>query len=234
MAKIIYNKELADDYYLMKIEQENHAKMGQFYMLRAWENDPLLSRPLSIFDRDDCSLTFLYRTIGKGTKIMSSLKAGDDILCQGPYGSSFPQVQGKIALIGGGVGVAPLHLAAKELSKDKGNEVDIYFSLRGREILRDELAQVSDKLVLKVNQRVVDLVDADEYDYIFTCGPDSLMKDVYLKSEGKKAKVYVSLERRMGCGAGICYVCTCKTKDGNKLTCKDGPIFLGSEVIFNE
>ncbi|MDR7870881.1 MAG: dihydroorotate dehydrogenase electron transfer subunit [Tissierellaceae bacterium] len=231
MANIIYNKKLTDEYYLMKIEQENDAKMGQFCMLRAWENDPLLSRPLSIFDRDESTLTFLYKVIGKGTEIMATLKPGEEITCLGPYGSSFPEVKGKIAMVGGGVGIAPLYYAAKQLSKDKDTEIDMFFSLRGVEILRDELTEVSDNLTLKTNQRVVSLVDADNYDYIFTCGPDSLMKDVYTGSKGKKATVYASLERRMGCGTGICYVCTCKTKDGNKLTCKDGPVFLASEVF---
>ncbi len=234
MGNIIYNKKLTEEYYLMKIEQKNDGKMGQFCMLRAWDDEPLLSRPLSIYDRDDSSLTFLYKVVGKGTEIMTTLKAGDDIICQGPYGSSFPNVKGKIALVAGGVGIAPMYLAAKELSNDKDNSVDIYFSLRGVEILREELSSVSDNLILKTNERVVNLVDADKYDYIFTCGPDSLMKDVYSRAKNKKAIVYASLERRMGCGIGICYVCTCKTKSGNKLTCKDGSVFLGSEVFIDD
>jgi dihydroorotate dehydrogenase electron transfer subunit len=234
MGNIIYNKRLTEEYYLIKVEQKNDGKMGQFCMLRAWDNEPLLSRPLSIYDRDDSSLTFLYKVVGKGTEIMSSLKAGDDIICQGPYGSSFPMVKGRIALIAGGVGIAPMYLAAKELSKDKDNSIDIYFSLRGVEILREELSSVSDNLILKTNERVVNLIDADKYDYIFTCGPDSLMKDVYSRAKNKKAIVYASLERRMGCGIGICYVCTCKTKNGNKLTCKDGSVFLGSEVFIDD
>ncbi|MGN9165815.1 dihydroorotate dehydrogenase electron transfer subunit [Tissierellaceae bacterium HCP3S3_D8] len=234
MGNIIYNKKLTEEYYLMKVEQQNNGKMGQFYMLRAWDNEPLLSRPLSIFDRDNSSITFLYRVIGKGTKIMSDLKAGDNIVCQGPYGSSFPEVRGKIAMVGGGIGIAPLYLASKELKKDSDNRVDIFFSLRGVEILREELSSVSDNLILKTNERVVNLIDPDEYDYIFTCGPEGLMKDVYMNSKGKKAIVYVSMERRMGCGIGICYGCTCKTKSGNKLVCKDGSVFLGSEVFADE
>lgn len=234
MANIIYNKRLTDEYYLIKIEQKNDAKMGQFCMLRAWDNDPLLSRPLSIFDRDSSSMTFLYKIIGKGTEIMSTLKENDEIICYGPYGNNFPNIKGKIAMVGGGVGIAPLYYAAKELSNDYDNIIDIYYSLRGVEILREELTKVSDNLILKTNQRVVSLVEADKYDYIFTCGPESLMKDVYKLSKDKKATVYVSLEKRMGCGMGICYVCTCKTKNGNKLTCKDGPIFLGSEVFTHE
>lgn len=234
MGNIIYNKKLNDEYYLMKIEHENDAKMGQFCMLRAWDNDPLLSRPLSIFDRDESTLTFLYKIVGKGTEIMKKLKPGDDIICQGPYGNSFPIVKGRIAMVGGGVGIAPLYNAAKILSKDEDNHIDMFFSLRGEEILREELSQVSDNLTLKTNERVVNLVDGDKYDFIFTCGPEALMKDVYNGAKGKFAIVYASLEKRMACGMGICYVCTCKTKGGNKLTCKDGPVFLGSEVFLNE
>jgi len=112
MANIIYNKRLTDEYYLIKIEQKNDAKMGQFCMLRAWDNDPLLSRPLSIFDRDSSSMTFLYKIIGKGTEIMSTLKENDEIICYGPYGNNFPNIKGKIAMVGGGVGIAPLYYAA--------------------------------------------------------------------------------------------------------------------------
>ncbi|HLR20707.1 MAG TPA: dihydroorotate dehydrogenase electron transfer subunit [Tissierellaceae bacterium] len=231
MGNIIYNKSLTKEYYLLKIEQESGGKMGQFYMLRAWDNDPLLSRPLSVFDRDNNSITFLYKVVGKGTKYMSQLKKDDNIICQGPYGSSFPNVKGKIAMVGGGIGIAPLHLAAKELQKDKNNEIDMFFSLRGREILRKELSKVSDHLVLRTNERVVDLVDYDRYDYVFTCGPKGLMEDVYINSKNKNSVVYASLESRMACGIGICYGCTFKTKNGNKLTCKDGPVFLGSEVF---
>ena len=231
MGNIIYNKKLTEEYYLLKIKQNNNAQMGQFYMLRAWDNEPLLSRPLSIFDREEDTITFLYKKVGKGTKLLSKLNEGDYIVCQGPYGSGFPTNTGKFALVGGGVGIAPLYLAAKELSKNKNNQIDIYFSLRGTEILRDELSSVSNNLILKTNERVTGLVDPDDYDYIYTCGPDSLMKDLYLKSKDKKAKIYVSLERRMGCGVGMCFVCTCKTRSGNKLTCKDGPVFLGSEVF---
>ena len=133
-------------------------------------------------------------------------------------------------LIGGGVGIAPLYLASKELRKNPNNQVDIFFSLRNEEILKEELKGVCNTLMLKVDERVTEVFDYDAYDYIFTCGPEAMMKSVYDCSKDKKAEVYVSLERHMGCGVGICYVCTCATKHGNKLVCKDGPIFLGEDV----
>lgn len=228
MAKVIENIKINDQYYLIKIRQKNKAKAGQFYMLRSWDMYPVLSRPISVYDRDDESLSFLCKLKGKGTELLYGLKANDEIEIEGPYGSSFPNVKGKIAMIGGGIGIAPLYYAAK-VNKDIGNEVDIYFSLRGSEILRYELESVSDNLLLKVNERLTGKIDFNKYDYIFVCGPEKMMEDAYKDTRNTKAKLYISAENRMGCGMGICYVCTCKTKNGNKLVCKDGPIFKGED-----
>lgn len=234
MAKVISNKKLNNEsYYLLTVQLKNNAKMGQFYMLRKWDNDPILSRPFSVFDRDENHVTFLYKVVGKGTNILSTLKPGDDITCYGPYGNTFPQVKGRIALVAGGVGIAPLYIAAKTL-RNEDTKVDIYYSLRGKEILRKELSEVSDYLLLRTNERVVKDVDASKYDYIFTCGPESLMIDLYRKAKEAGTVLYASLERRMACGIGVCYSCTCRTSHGNKLTCKDGPIFLGREIFGNE
>lgn len=229
MSRIIENRKLSEEYYIIKVAQKSETKPGQFFMVRTKNNEPLLSRPLSIYDCDSETLSFLYRLRGRGTNAMAELKPGEELIVEGPYGKSFPKVKGKIALIGGGVGIAPLYLCAKKLKEDENNIVDVFFSLRGEEILREEFEKVSDHLDLKANARVTQDVDYDSYDYIFTCGPDSMMEDVYKNSEGTKAQVYISVERRMGCGIGICYVCTCKTKSGNVLACKDGPVFKGDE-----
>lgn len=229
MSKVISNIKLNDDYYLIKVSKENKSTPGQFYMLRSWEEYPVLSRPLSVYDSDPNTLTFLYKVIGEGTELLTAAKAGEEIIVEGPFGKGFPEVKGRIAMVGGGVGIAPLYYASR-LNKEKGNKVDIYFSLRDRAILEKELADVCDNLVLKVNSRVHELVNFEDYDYIFTCGPDGLMKYLYNKSIGTDTKVYVSTEQRMGCGFGVCYVCTCKTSKGNLLTCKDGPVFYGGDL----
>lgn len=232
MAKVIENIKLNEEYFILKVLEENNAKAGQFYMIRAWDKYPILSRPISIFDRDDNTISFLFKLKGEGTKTFSNLEKGDDILLEGPYGNQFPKVKGKIAMIGGGIGIAPLYYAAKE-NKKLGNNIDIFFSLRGTEILKKELESVSDNLILKVNSRVSGLIDFKKYDYVFTCGPQGLMKDMYMASKDFDLKFYLSAENRMGCGIGICYVCTCKTKEGNKLVCKDGPIFEG-EIFYGK
>lgn len=234
MAEILQNEQVSDDFYLMKVQKENQAAMGQFYMLRAWNEYPVLSRPISVFDADPETVSFLYKVVGKGTEIFTKLKAGDEITLDGPHGNGFPEVKGKIALVGGGVGIAPLYLTAKTLKKlDPDTKVDIYLGFSGQPILTDRYEAVADQVKVNVGGFVTDDIDPREYDFILTCGPEIMMKVLYRKCRDLKAKapVYVSMENRMACGIGACLVCTCKTSKGNRRACKDGPVMLGNEVF---
>ena len=234
MAEILQNEQVSDDFYLMKVKKENQAAMGQFYMLRAWNEYPVLSRPISVFDADPETVSFLYKVVGKGTEIFTKLKAGDEITLDGPHGNGFPEVKGKIALVGGGVGIAPLYLTAKTLKKlDPDTKVDIYLGFSGQPILTDRYEAVADQVKVNVGGFVTDDIDPREYDFILTCGPEIMMKVLYRKCRDLKAKapVYVSMENRMACGIGACLVCTCKTSKGNRRACKDGPVTLGNEVF---
>lgn len=239
MGKIRSNEKVDQDFYLMTVEQENKARMGQFYMLRAWDTYPVLSRPISVFDADGQTVSFLYKVIGKGTKMLSELEAGEEITLDGPHGNGFPELAGKkkIALVGGGVGIAPLFLAAKTYKAANPEvQVDIYLGFSGEPILIDEYREVADNVTVNVGGFVTDDIDPCAYDAICTCGPGIMMKVLYEKCQkvGATAPLYVSMENRMACGIGACLVCTCKTSGGNKKVCKDGPVFLGSEVFGNE
>jgi dihydroorotate dehydrogenase electron transfer subunit len=234
MAKIISNKKLTEDFYLMKVEENNSAKMGQFYMLRAWENFPVLSRPISVYDADEASISFLYKVVGQGTEIFAALKHGDEISLQGPLGNGFPEVKGEIALVGGGVGIAPLYLTAKTLMKnDPKTIVDIYLGFSDKVVLIKEFDKVSRELIVDVGGYITDNIHSLNYDYIFSCGPEIMMKVLYdkCKAVNKSKSLYVSMENRMACGIGACLVCTCKNESGNKKACKDGPVFLSDEVF---
>jgi dihydroorotate dehydrogenase electron transfer subunit len=233
MAKILSNKKLSGDMYLMKVEENNSAKMGQFYMLRAWNNFPVLSRPISVYDADEQTVSFVYKVVGKGTEIFANLKHGDEVSLQGPLGNGFPDVSGKIALVGGGVGIAPLYLTAKTLLKPHPeNIVDIYLGFSDQVILIEEFDKVSRELIVDVGGYITDKINPSDYDYIFSCGPNIMMKVLYEKCKAvqKEKSLYVSLENRMACGIGACLVCTCKNKSGNKKACKDGPVFPADEV----
>ncbi|PAB56171.1 dihydroorotate dehydrogenase electron transfer subunit [Anaeromicrobium sediminis] len=223
MGKIISNKEISPNVYLMKVGGNYKGDMGQFYMIRC-DNFPLLSRPISIHNIEKDCISFLYEVKGQGTEILKNLKEDDKIILQGPYGNGFEKREGKIALIGGGMGIAPLFYTAKNL-----DNVDIYLGFSERSFLEKEYEGVCENLHIKIGGYITDMVDFDKYDYIYTCGPEKMMEKI---TEMGKDKVYVSVEKHMACGIGACLGCNCDTKNGNKKVCKDGPVFLGEDVYY--
>lgn len=225
--RVIENSYVGDNMFYIKIEGKFNAKMGQFYMLRAWDNFPLLSRPISIFEVEENCISFLYKVVGQGTQIISKLKEGDYIKIEGPYGNGFEKVSGKVALVGGGVGIAPLYMVAKEIGS-----CDAYLGFNQEEIMLETFGEVCNNVfTTKGSTFITDILDVEKYDYIIVCGPTPMMKKILKMAEGTKTRVQVSLENYMACGVGACLVCTCKTHSGNKRTCKDGPVFWGEDVI---
>lgn len=228
MHTIVSNDRIAEGIYLMKVEGRFQARMGQFFMLRAWDKTPILSRPISIFDIDQDSIQFLYKVAGEGTRMFANLRSGDQIQLEGPLGNGFPDVTGKTALIGGGIGVAPLLYAAKHLDMP-----DIYLGYRGQSYLTEMYEPYANKLHLTVNGNLLEDLDLSAYDNVFVCGPNGMMRAVAMLGEGLDTNIYVSFEKRMACGIGACYVCSITNKDSNRKVCADGPVFLTKEVNWN-
>lgn len=235
MSIVMANQRISADFYLMQVEAlDNQARMGQFYMLRAWSTYPVLSRPISVYDACDQTVSFLYKKIGKGTEILAGLEPGDEITLQGPLGTPFPEVSGKVALVGGGVGIAPLHLAAKQLkAADEDCTIDVFLGFSDKAILLERYQKIASRLVVNVGGFITEEVDVASYDFIFTCGPQAMMAALYQRAvdAGVAERVWVSEENRMACGVGACLVCSCQTKAGNRKVCQDGPVFRGEEVF---
>lgn len=219
-------------------------KAGQFYMLRAWAADeaPLLSRPISVhsYDAATGALVFMYEVKGVGTEKLAALTAGDVLLLTGPAGNGFPiaaLAQCKtVALVGGGIGVAPLQQLAAELSA-KGVAVHFYGGFRTVTVGVEEITPLCERVEVSTESGafgykgfVTDLLDVTLYDAICTCGPEIMMQKVAGMAMDKNVPVYVSKEAKMACGLGACLGCTCKSKNGGVSVCKDGPVFEGSVV----
>lgn len=231
MPEVISNDRLSKDFFLLKVAQKNNARMGQFHMLRAWDAYPLLSRPLSVFDSNGDTLSFLYKVIGEGTELLSRLEPGDAATIGRTLGNAFPSVAGKIALVGGGTGIAPLFLAAKTLRAARGNEIHTYLGFTDEAILSAEYRSVCDRLSVDIGGRVTDLVDPSGYDCVLSCGPEVMMRTLHTMCKASGTKLYVSLESKMACGIGVCLACGCATAGGRKKICVDGPIFPAEEVF---
>lgn len=234
-SKIISNERLIDGIYKMVVEEKNSIKPGQFYMLKTY-GETLLPRPISVCERDDNTITFLYAVVGTGTKDFSKLKSGDYIDLIGPLGNGFKtEGLGKVALVTGGIGIAPMLEVAKDIKRiNKENIIDLYAGFREDIYLVEDMRKYLDNVNISTDTGkhghkgfVTDMIKVEDYDTILCCGPEIMMNKVVNMCKEKKVKVYVSMEKHMACGVGACLGCTCKTKDGNKRTCKDGPVFDG-------
>lgn len=237
MAQILEHTALSGGFMLLRVAEHHAVQCGQFYMLRGWDHYPVLSRPISVFDADTESVSFLYRIVGKGTALLSALKPGDAITLQGPYGHGFPAPEPsarRIAMVGGGVGIAPLYHTAKHWKQQcPETQVDLYLGFSEAAILVDQYKQVADHVVVQVGGYITDAIDPAQYEQILTCGPEIMMRALHNKcvQAGVEDRLWVSMENRMACGVGACLVCSCATQNGNRKVCKDGPVFAAAEVF---
>lgn len=237
LEKVHENIEISKNIYKLVIKGNFEAKPGQFYMVRAWKNEPLLSRPISVHDCDEQGITFLYQKVGKGTEIFSKLKENDEIKLLGPSGNGFDveNIKGKVAVVTGGIGIAPMFYVAKSL---KAFKVDLYAGFREDVYIVNKFEEYVDNINISTEKGnmghkgyVTDMLKPEDYDLILCCGPEIMMNKVLNMAKEKNVKIYVSMEKKMACGVGACLGCTCKTKVGNKRSCKDGPVFSGEELL---
>ena len=231
MAKIIENIDVCKDYFILRTDLDVKVYPGQFFMLRAWESYPTLSRPISVYDVTD-GVDFLIEKRGEGTRILENLKEGDEIKLFGPFGNAFYANVDEVALVGGGVGVAPFHYLIKEIQKLKpSSKITLYIGEREELELENAFKDINCDIKIKKGGFITDIIDFESHDLIYTCGPEIMMKKIVELAKGHDVTTYVSLEKRMGCGVGACLSCSCETKRGRRRSCKEGPIFKGSDLI---
>jgi dihydroorotate dehydrogenase electron transfer subunit len=222
------------------------AKPGQFVMVKCGE-ETFLRRPLSIYQTDakNGKFALLYAKVGKGTQWLSEQQANSYVDILGPLGNDFtiyPKSR-NLLLIAGRMGLAPLNFLAIEAQK-KGCSVTIKQGSKDFfHVFKDEFkpAKVTFLTVTEDGSAgekglVIDGLSEllKQTDQIFACGPAGMYQAMAQMPELKNKPVQISLEIMMGCGAGVCYGCTIKTKNGLKQVCKDGPVFELRDIIWEE
>ena len=229
-------------------DREHAPHAGQFFTLRAWGADeaPFLSRPISVhkWEPETQTIEFLYQVIGEGTHKIAQLKTGDTFQLTGPMGNGFDipaltEKYHKIAVVGGGIGTAPMYQVTRELAA-AGVKPDVFFGFRDTPYCMEEYRSIAN--VVKVSTDtgavgfhgfVTQLYDPADYDAVLICGPTVMMKNAARICAEKGTPCFVSLEKKMACGIGACLGCTCETKGGEgKSVCKNGPVFDATEVFF--
>ena len=251
-AVVLSQEKIAEDIYSMwiKTDAAGEAKPGQFISMYTNDGSKLLPRPISIceIDKAQGSLRVVYRVTGKntGTEQFSQMKAGDIIPVIGPLGNGFPyeRAEGKRAfLMGGGIGVPPILELAKQMNCEKKQ---IIMGYRNEEtFLKDEFEQNGEVYISTedgsagTKGNVMDAIQENGLaaDVIYACGPTPMLRAIKEYAEANHIECYISLEERMACGIGACLACVCQTKEkdhhsnvNNKRICKDGPVFLSTEV----
>ena len=236
---IISNKKIAKDVYEMVLSGDTQGiAQGQFVNIKL--DGLYLRRPISVCDFSDKTLTLVYKVVGKGTEVMSGMNAGQklDVLTGLGNGYDSSKSGEKPLLIGGGVGVPPMYAQAKKLiAEGKKVSVILGFTKADEIFYEEEFKKIgADVYVTTVDGSVgikgfvTDaLSSVGEYTYVYTCGPEVMLKAVY---NATSVSGQYSFEERMGCGFGACMGCSCKTKYGNKRICKDGPVLEKEEILW--
>lgn len=228
------------------------AQPGQFVHLRVPRlEEAVLRRPFSVLGAEGENLTILYKIVGKGTQAMAQLSAGDRVSLLGPLGNGFPLDTGGAhpALVGGGYGVAPLLFLARRLAK--GGTVFVGGAAAADILCADEFRAAGwDARVttedgsLGTRGLVTAALDAwlaergTRRIVFYACGPDGMLRAVADRAAAAGARAWVSMDRRMGCGAGVCLACVLRVRTSDGRTswaraCRDGPVFEARTIVWD-
>ena len=214
------------------------TKSGQFVNVQL--SGKFLRRPISVCDVNGDELALVYKVVGNGTKQMSEMQVGDTVDVLSGLGNGYDEAKAgaQVLLLGGGVGVPPLYLLAKNLLKaGKTVSVVLGFNKADEIFFEDEFKALGATVTVATADGsygkkgfVTDALP-DTYDYFYTCGPEPMLKAVY---KATNTSGQFSFEERMGCGFGACMGCSCKTITGYKRICKDGPVLEKEEILWGK
>lgn len=251
---IVKTEKLTENICFLRLKSERIAKEavpGQFINIKCRDGlDAFLRRPVSILrvNPEENTFDIAYMIRGKGTRLLSCLKKGDELDCIGPLGNGFtlPEKGEKICIVGGGIGIFPL-LFLLERSTGAFRTAFLGFRSKDLVVLQSDFEKASERLIIStddgsfgekglISVPFMEYLEAEKPDRVYTCGPVPMMKTVADACSEKSIFCEVSMEQRMGCGIGACLVCVCKTRDNGdfeyKRTCRDGPVFNAGKVIF--
>lgn len=234
---------------LLAPEIAKEAKAGQFVNLYTGKGEMILPRPISICEikKEEGVLRLLYQVVGKGTALFSEKLPGEKIKIMGPLGNGFEikaKDSGAHVVIGGGIGAPPL----LELVKRLKGKVTVFLGARSHPILAEEFEAFGAEVHVATDDgssgfhgNVLELIDKikPQADEIYACGPKIMLKAVADWASQKGIAAQVSMEERMACGIGACVGCAIKIRKEpenweNLKVCKDGPVFLSNEVVWDE
>lgn len=241
---LLENKQLNKDNFRLLLQSPipvSDIFPGQFINVEIKDSAEIfLRRPFSVLDVDyeNQTISLLVKILGRGSKKLTEAIAGQTINGIVPLGKSFtlPPKTDRILLIGGGSGVAPMlflskicGLNAEQVSvligaRSASDHIDVSaYQSFGQFYFTTEDGSLGEKGYVTNHPVFTDQIK--QFDKIYCCGPDLMMKAIAKKAAEMNVFCEVSLENMMACGFGVCLCCVEDTKTGHKCVCTDGPVF---------
>ena len=234
-----------------KPEDMPPIKPGQFFNLKVSDNGyPLLRRPISVSLVCDDTFELTIKILGQGTNLLFEKEVGDSINLMGPLGNGFylDKVTEPSIIVGGGIGISPMKELARVLKEDFSLELPVILGFKDKAFDLESFSSYASKIEIAtesgdegikgfVTPLLENHLKSGKIKMVYVCGPHLMLKAVKEICQKYHVESQLLMEERMACGIGACLVCTCAIKDNNvienKRVCKDGPVFYGSEVVFN-
>jgi len=199
--------------------------------------------PLSVSGvYSDGTVSITVTKVGEATEALHKLKIGDYIGVRGPFGNSFQISSGNVLLVGGGTGMAPLAFLAEKLVKKSKRIVFVIGAKKADELLfwdrvKSSLSRANSEIVVLTEDGSVGLrgmatdpleklFEKEKFDMVYTCGPEPMIREIFLSAERFEVSLQASLERIMRCGIGVCGSCMI----GKYRVCRDGPVFDSQQL----
>ena len=252
MFRIVHKRQLSDAVFEMGVEAPRiaaRARAGQFLMVRIDGNGERIPLTFSDWSASQGWIRFIFMRVGKTTHQLSHLEVGDSLAdVVGPLGvPTHTEDAGRVAVVGGGVGVAVAYPVARAFA-EAGAKVSVIIGARNAEliILEDELRALSlERFVVVtddgsagikglVTHPLKELCEAREIDAAFAVGPAIMMKFCAATTREFSVPTTVSLNPIMVDGTGMCGACRVSIGGKTKFGCVDGPDFDGHAVDFEE
>ena len=232
-APITGRREVARGTYVITMDAPEiaaSALAGQFVNL-GWSPGPLLRRPFSVYRAAGGQVEVVLKAVGAGTSQLLAMRVGDRISCLGPLGRGFaldPSAR-EVVLVSGGLGVAPMPLAARH-AREAGVRVTWVHGARTADELCSEAE--ADRVIWATDDGSrgfagTAVAAAPDAGVVFACGPNRML----LAVAERWPDAQVSIETYMGCGTGVCLGCAVPLKRGGfDRACREGPVYRAADV----
>lgn len=247
-CRVTTHQEVAPEHFRLVVNAPQIAKAaqpGQFCMLQVREGHyPFLRRPMSIERIFADGVSFLYKVMGEGTRLLSGLSQGHNLNVQGPLGTPFPIEAGfdRYLIVAGGIGIAPFPALAERLKRDLGKTPEVIIAARNERSLlcEKDFRQMGCKVHFATDDGsagekafasdVLKRLSPTPGTLVYACGPMPMMKATHEVCAAAGTRCYASLEAEMACGDGVCLGCVVEANveietERMVRVCKDGPVF---------